>query len=155
MNINIVESKKILTVEVLQKFEDTIGVQLPSEYKEFLLLHNGGILEPDMGFKFKSQIKNIDESMIGLFYSLYDGEYGSLLKEFNNYQQYVADDMLIIASDPGSGLILLGISGEKQGKVYFWMQDFEPVGEYESECKTFALVADSFNEFLSSLTEVE
>ncbi len=106
------------------------------------------MLEPEMGFKFKSPTNNLeDESMIGFLYSIYDGEYGSLLREFMDYQKYVPTDMLIISNDPGSGLILLGLSGEKRGRVYFWRQEFEPIGEYESECKTFALVADSFQDF--------
>ena len=85
--------------------------------------------------------------MIGFLYSIYDGEYDSLLREFMDYQKYVPTDMLIISNDPGSGLILLGLSGEKRGRVYFWRQEFEPIGEYEFECKTFALVADSFQDF--------
>ena len=155
MKFKIVESKKELTMEALQNAEKIIGVKLPEDYRTFLLTHNGGRPEPDMGFKFKHPIRQFDESMIHFFYSINDGKGSNLIKEYKKHTPYMPDDMLIIANDPGSGLIVLGIRGERREKVYFWMQEFDEGLHYDAECTNFAIVADSFNEFLEKLYPVE
>ena len=154
MKFNIVESKKELTMEVLQNAEKIIGVKLPEDYRTFLLTHNGGRPEPDVGFKF-NPIRQIDDSMIDWFYSIHDGKYSNLIKKFEKYKRYLPNDMLVIANDPGSGWILLGIRGNRRGKVYFWVENFDEGLHQDAECTNFALVADSFNEFLECLYPVE
>lgn len=69
------------------------------------------------------------------------------------YKSYLPQDLINIANDPGGGMILLGIKGEK--KVYFWTVAFDAEDDYDAQCKTFAYVADSFNEFLGLLYPLE
>ncbi|WP_411836537.1 SMI1/KNR4 family protein [Peribacillus simplex] len=52
-----------------------------------------------------------------------------------------------MANDPGGNEILIGVSGEYQGKIYFWIHDIEP----EEEMGNMFILADSFAEFFNNL----
>jgi hypothetical protein len=154
MTIKIVESKAHTTIEKVEEFETLIGRILPDEYKQFLLQHNGGSPQPP-GFKFVLKDDDWDMAMVAWFLALFDGEYVNITDYFYTYQDRIPKDMLAIAHDPGGSLILLGLEGNKKGKVFFWLQELE---EDDGEPPTYdnvAFVANSFNEFLNSFTEVE
>ncbi|RKZ51183.1 MAG: hypothetical protein DRR16_14765 [Candidatus Parabeggiatoa sp. nov. 3] len=155
MSIKIKESQSNTTIKEIEEFEFLIGSTLPDEYKKFLLKHNGGRPKLNMSFKFKEPVQNWDQSMLGWFYSLGDDEYCNLEEEFKVWRDYLLNDMLIIANNPGGAFVILGILGDKRGKVYFWSQDFEDVDDEYEICHTFALVADSFNDFLNSLSKMK
>ncbi|MGG1646831.1 SMI1/KNR4 family protein [Peribacillus simplex] len=57
------------------------------------------------------------------------------------------EDFISIANDPGGNEILIGVSGEYQGKIYFWIHDIEP----EEEMGNMFILADSFAEFFNNL----
>lgn len=48
-----------LTVEDLITFEREIGGELPKDYKRFLLAHNGGLVEPWVGFRWEGAIQTL------------------------------------------------------------------------------------------------
>jgi len=51
----------------------------------------------------------------------------------------------------GENEILLGVNGEYQGKVYFWIHDIEP----EDEMDNMFILAGNFTEFFNNLYESE
>jgi hypothetical protein len=65
-------------------------------------------------------------------------------------------DLLPIAFDAGSNQVLLGISGMRKGKVYYWAMDFAPVEDLpEPTYDNIAFVADSFTDFLKKLRPMD
>lgn len=151
MKIKLVETEKKLTSEQLQKTEKTIGLQLPDEYRRFVLLYNGGCPKPG-GFRFICQATGSwEESLVAWFLAIYEGEAENFLKFFNDYQGRIPADTIAIARDPGGNLILLGTVGKQRGKIFFWQQDFETDEDDVADYSNVCWVADSFNDFINSL----
>lgn len=144
------ESEKQLTSEELEDAEKRLHVAFPSEYREFLLKHNGGRPTPK-SFEFKDTHGNDSDSLIHFFLAIYNGYDDNLEIE---YRARVEEDRLLphfvpIANDPFGNLICLSVAGEDLGKVYFWDHEIEPeTAGYEN----MSLIADSFTEFLNKLT---
>jgi hypothetical protein len=154
MTVKIVKSEAPITFDEVEEFETLISQRLPDEYKNFLLHHNGGRPEPS-GFKFSLNGYEWDIAMIAWFLALYKGEYENITNYFYTYQDRIPKDMLAIAHDPGGSLILLGLEGDNKGKVFFWLQELEGDDGEPPTYDNVAFVANSFNEFLNSFTEVE
>ncbi len=156
MNVKIENAKKSLTAEGLQKAEEVIGVTLPEEYKRFLMMHNGGYPEPadfEILWKENGEVKERMISNISWFMAIYDGDASNLLKKFESLKGRIPEDTIAIAIDPGGNYIVLGITGQNKGKVFFWMLDYEDhTGETANESNV-GFVANSFNEFFDSLCE--
>jgi cell wall assembly regulator SMI1 len=136
-----------LTGEELQQVETRIGVQLPEDYRLFLLQHNGGHPEPS-AFKYTCDQQQWKLAAVAYFLGIYEGEDENFLEYFDDYLGRIPAETIPIARDPGGNLILLGVSEAHRGKVYFWLQDFEnDAGDFSNVC----FVANSFSEFLNAL----
>lgn len=151
MNIRMTESEEKLTPREIKEAEKIINIQLPDEYKSFLLLYNGGHPEPGT-FKYICD-DHQNKSLVAWFLAIYKGKAENFLTFFKTYQGRIPEDTVAIGRDPGGNLILLGINRKNRGKVFFWLQDFEveegEVPDYSNVC----LIANSFDEFLNSLFE--
>ena len=147
MEIKISDAEEDLTEENLQQAEKRVDVKFPDEYRKFLLKHNGGSPEP-CAFKYTFEEDEPELACVAYFLAIYEGEDENFFDYFETYEERIPPQLIPIARDPGGNLILLGVSGKYTGKVYFWLQDFEPD---EPDFSNICLVADSFNEFLASL----
>ncbi len=100
--------------EQLTNFEKQIGVRLPEDYREFMLLNNGG--EPDkIEFTVKKYGGSIIQRFFGLGSTLYDTDnFDYILRTFKNR---VPPDFLPIASDMLGNLVLIGIKQKYEGKI--------------------------------------
>ncbi|MDY6994535.1 MAG: SMI1/KNR4 family protein [Pseudomonadota bacterium] len=149
MNIRMTESEKKLTPHEIEKAEKTLNLQLPEEYKRFLLLYNGGHPEPGK-FKYICD-DHQNRSLVAWFLAIYEGKAENFSTFYKTYKGRIPEDTIAIARDPGGNLILLGIEAENRGKLFFWLQDFEveegEIPDYSNVC----LIADSFDEFFNSL----
>lgn len=138
----------------LADFEKKIGYNLPPDYRQFLLQYNGGKPVPDFfqvpewqykeSFvnQLKGLIKEKDEKKVDLA-RLNDLLDGRLPKGF-----------VAIGSDPGGNHILLSLTNETKGNVYFFDHENEPddaTDDLEDYSNIF-LIANSFTEFLNNLT---
>ncbi|MEO7734310.1 MAG: SMI1/KNR4 family protein [Kofleriaceae bacterium] len=83
------------------------------------------------------------------FLSLYDGEFSNLERTIKLMGDRFPEDTLPIACDPFGNVVLIGLSGDKRGKVYFW--DHENEAEGGPDWSNIDLVADSFDSFMSGL----
>ena len=97
-------------------FETRIGTTLPSEYRDFLLTHNGGIFDPD---EIVLPCQAEPFASLGQVFALHSGSQ-SLDEVFENLVGEIPAELLAFAEDVGGNLLCIGIQGEHHGKVYFW-----------------------------------
>lgn len=140
--MKIVDSNKygVTSEEKVADFERKIEIQLPTDYREFLLTHNGGKPEPD-----SFNIGNNDTSSVRSFYGLHSDPYSNLAEHLDIYKGRISGNVIPITGDPCGNQVCLGVKGKHRGKVYFW--------DHELEGARHALtrIADDFNKFLNSL----
>ena len=158
--------KRPATLEEIERFEKVIGVRLPEDYREYLASGGGGAsTRGEYAFKMTKPgiLENDDvggEALLEYLLSAAasDGEESDLMasykymnspdREFN----YLPQDMIVIGEAPGGSYVLLGIKGDRRGKVYFWDSNLFPLEDFGPETyENISYVADSFSEFLSSL----
>lgn len=132
--------------EEIFKLEDEIGFTLPNDYKEFLINFNGGVPE----VKYSTFKLNELEENIGLqvLYGLDLEENLNLREWYEEYEDDLLDDCLIIGHGIGFGFIVLVNSPEVSG-VYFWDNSFEL--ENSSEDENIYKISDTFREFIEEL----
>ncbi len=147
------KSGKQIDENVLKKFEIELEKSLPSEYREFLLEHNICSVRPN-GFHIKhvSEISQEDEpdDMLGCFLGFDDSELkeSTLSWALSVYKDRIPKDYIPINFDYGGNVICIGINGFDRGKIFFW--DHEREGELDN----MLCIADSFESFINSLSEL-
>jgi hypothetical protein len=139
------ENPKI-SLQDIKQFEQEYDIVLPKQYVEFLLEYNGGFPQKS-GFNISD---DEGESLVNKFYGIGDMK-SNLGKVFEILEGEIPEDFISIANDPAGNEILLGVSGENQGKVYFWIHDRVP----EEVMDNMFNLADSFSEFFGNLYESE
>ncbi len=141
--------EKLTNYDILN-LEQELNLQLPQDYKNFLLKNNGGAPVQDWVFDFTQIIpesgKPFDNSsVIREFSTLSELPffYGNLIGE-----ELIPEKFLPIASDPFDNQILLCADENNYGKIYF--ADHEM---YDSETDHWLMteLADSFTEFINKL----
>jgi len=141
-----------LTEVDVASVERDLGVSLPSDYRSFLLAHNGGHPEPD-GFPIQD-FPLSDFGVINGFLGIKDGEYDDLRNYKVVFRDRIPANFLPIARDPGGNLLCLVVNGPRKGKIYFWFHEEEAdEGKPPSEDNIY-FIANSFNDLLNSLTEL-
>ena len=68
-------------------------------------------------------------------------------------QVRMPEELVPIAHDPGGNQICIAVAGPKTGAVYFWDHEEEADDDETPGYDNVYLIANSFNEFLNSLTE--
>ncbi|OMF94221.1 SMI1/KNR4 family protein [Paenibacillus sp. FSL R7-0337] len=137
-------SSEVLTESRLRDFEGINGLQLPQQYREFLLKHNGGYPKPYYFTISREQ----GMGMVNVFYGI--GEmYDDLDKKIHNFDEILEAGFIPIADDSGGNQICLGLTEAHFGHVYFWIHDEDP----EDMGNMFFLSKD-FGEFLERLHEI-
>ncbi|PDY47042.1 SMI1/KNR4 family protein [Bacillus pseudomycoides] len=139
------ENPKV-SLQDIKQFEQECDVTLPKQYVDFLLEYNGGFPQ-ESSFKISD---DEGESLVNKFYGIGDMK-SNLGKVFEVLEGEIPEDFISIANDPAGNEILLGVNGDFQGKVYFWIHDIEP----EDEMDNMFILADSFVEFFNNLYESE
>ena len=132
--------------EEILKFENEIGFALPNDYKEFLICFNGGVPEVKYStFKLNELQENIG---LQVLYGLDLEENLDLREWYEEYEDDLLDDSLIIGHGLGFGFIILVNSPEVSG-VYFWDNTFELENSYEDE--NVYKISDTFKEFIEEI----
>lgn len=135
-----------VSLQDIKQFEQDYDITLPNQYVDFLLEYNGGFPQ-ESNFKISN---DGGESLVNKFYGIGDMK-SNLGKVFEVLEGEIPEDFISIANDPAGNEILLGINGEYQGKLYFWIHDIEP----EEDMDNMFILADSFVEFFNNLYESE
>jgi hypothetical protein len=130
-------------------FEKLIRGSLPNDYKAFLKAENGGEPEPQL-FRSISANQEITESALRYLSALCKGLGGeaNLKSDLECYEDRILPGFVSIGCDDFGNQIVLGVSDDNRGKVYFW--DHEEEGD-EPTFANMSFVANSFSEFIKSL----
>lgn len=109
----------------------------------------------DAFFRWKGEHASYADSVVDWFLSLEKQGPVSLEVYLSWYKERMPDHLIPIAFDPFGNLVCLSIRRNDRGAVYFWDHEGEAlvVGAKQPYYGNLSLVADSFNEFLNSLTE--
>lgn len=150
MRIEIIESEPPVSPERIAEVEQTLGIKLPEQYKAFLLKHNGGGPRPS-GFLYRRDGEEAQAGLASWFLAIHNGPQENFLDYFQTFRHRIPRDTVPIARDPGGNLILLGLEGSLQGKVFFWDKESEPLDGSPTEPELLYWVADSFDDFLKGL----
>lgn len=136
-----------IDLKIIEDFEKSRGIVLPDDYKNFLLEYNGGT--PEVKYS-TFWVGELNENMIlDTLYGLNIEKRGLNLEFMNNeFGDEELSDVIIIGSDPGSGLIVL-VNYEGMKGVYYW--DDQLNFEQSTEDDNMYKVADSFDEFITNL----
>jgi cell wall assembly regulator SMI1 len=102
----------------IQVLEQELGIQLPSDYRQFLLTHNGG--RPTAA-EFPLPGVPLNTSVIDWFYGIHKGrerDY-NLRAAYDDLKDRMHANFFPIACDPGGNQICLSVAGEDRETVYF------------------------------------
>jgi hypothetical protein len=136
------------------RFEQAIGCRLPEDYREFLLVFNGGQISLDqVVFPIGH---GSDTAVLNVFCSLNSPrlnieEMYDLLKNDDEFPRVL---LLIGYDDNGSG-VCLAIHGDKRGEI--WLNDRRDPGlpkprlAWYDRKRDFKKLANSFTEFIQML----
>lgn len=147
------------TKEHVKEIEDMIGAPLPDAYRGHAMRVHGGHPEPCFfAIRWGNQpwAKACAYGRVHFFYPLYECEVPNLPEHFRKFRSQIPTDTIEIASaGPGESLILLGISGEQCGKVFFWYEVPEPHREttLKPGYGNVGFIADDFLVFLHGLRQ--
>ena len=131
--------------------ERRLGIHLPSDYRSFLLTHNGGYPEPSV-FTISRGVSG-ELGVVNRFYGIWKEKEYDLLSEVETFQGRMPANLLPIACDPGGNQICLSVSGSDRGKVYFWFHEEEADEGEPPTYDNVYFVANSFGELLDNLVE--
>jgi hypothetical protein len=130
----------------LLAFQRRIGHELPADYREFLLEHNGGVPEATI-----VETKSVS-SLVRRLHGLHGGpSWARLDKLRKTFDGRVPDGMLPIGTDPFGNLYCLGIAGRFRPKVWFWDHEGEAHEGEPPRTDNLTLVAPSFASFIGKL----
>lgn len=135
MAIPVVPFLLLKSPEVIGSFEEHIGKELPSDYKEFIVKYNGGYpQEPN------SIIDNWNVS-VRCFFGLDVNNNYNLGHVLNLYKDVIPLNSIPIAEDNSGNLIVLSLEKPSYGEIFFW--DHEGI--------KLKIIAQSFTDFIDSL----
>ncbi|MEG3895990.1 MULTISPECIES: SMI1/KNR4 family protein [unclassified Microcoleus] len=156
MNIQIHESYPPIAIAQIKSLEERLGMQLPQNYINFLLSHNGGFPEIG-GFVYRSEAAN-RLGVVNRFLGIHSGKYDNLddyLMLYKEREKRIPSNLIPIANDPGGNLICLSIDGSDLGNVYFWDHDWESEDEAEVNYSNVYCIANSLEEFFQNLRKFD
>jgi hypothetical protein len=144
INTNAIEKP---SEDLLLNFETQVGVNLPEDYRKFLLNYNGGRPIPDF-FWIEDQK---DGSCVYEFYGLYSeiGPY-SINYYYGNDLYGIPSSMIPIADDGTGNNICMGVYSDNLGEIFFLDHELHPFHDANSMIG-ISKIADSFTDFLRNL----
>lgn len=106
--------------EKVNQFEIELDIKLPKQFKEFLYKYNGG-KTPETNFR----LNKVSSDLV-CFYGLDETEefcdfYKA--KKRDSFKEFIEEGYLLIGYNSFGDYILIGVSEENNGKIYFYYHD--------------------------------
>lgn len=141
--LNTTEAGPTISETDIQRFEQRHSMILPSDYKRFLLLKNGGRPERDLFFVPESKMNLI--ARVHFFFSINDPVKGNDLDWIlDTVASKIQKGVLPIAKTEGPDKICLEVTGDYPGRILFW-------DVHILKGENVYPVAKSFTEFVEGL----
>lgn len=153
-NISLIDSEPVIALKDIENLELLLNVKLPEDYKQFLLIHNGGHPIKDMYpiiqiFDFHRYgwgDSEVYDCEISSFSAICNSEYNNLFRE-NLNKIDIPDEFFIIACSSIGDSICIRIKEENFGKLYYYGHDWD----VENGSISYILIANTFTDFINSL----
>lgn len=137
-----------LSAEALLEFEAKIGHQLPEDYRQFLLEHNGALLEATAFKVGEGDWDAIDDH----FFGLHEGPTQNFKDSYFDDADYFPRNCLPIAADGMGNYICIGLAGTHRGKILFLDHETRDDDSPDQERQ---VIASSFTAFVKELRTEE
>ncbi len=139
----------------LSRLEDHLGIELPADYRAFLLRTSGGRPYPEAAFNDEFG-REEGGSLMDAFLSVEHEELWLTIAQHQlAFEDRVPVDLLPIGFDQGGSLVCIGIGPENHGQVFFWaMEDEVDKGETPDYRNVWRL-ARTFDEFIEGFFDDE
>ena len=140
---------KPATAEEISQLEEEVG-ELPLDYFDFLMSHNGGRPEPSICKSIDGK-KYVVDDLLALSYKL---KFGSSITNYMNvYRDRIPGQSLPIGNSPGGDVYLLDLRKDEFGSILYWRHELESNGIGTHYYGNIKKVANSFSDFLNQFTE--
>ena len=139
------ESHVSITSKDIRKLEKRLGHSLPEDYGIFLSKYGLTAGTGDVRFGILND-PDQDESSIEEFYGINPDDGRDLYDLREAFEHELPLEFLPIASS-GAGHIVLALSGESEGEVYWWLTH----GGSEDPYEDLELISHNFDQFMNSL----
>ena len=148
--ITISDSQPPIQHHDITAIEQQLGIQLPSDYRTFLLAHNGGHPEPNT---FPIQSFYADQyGLLEWFVCISPNDPNDLAHMMSTFHDRIPSNVLTIARDPGGNLLCMALTGANLGTVYYWDHEEESPEDTLPTYDNMYFVAPNFTALLQSLT---
>lgn len=137
-----------LSVAMVNQLNGLLGIDVPQDYKDFLINTNGGRFdfEDEHYIFFEKQNKKI---WIDVFYGNKENKRSSLMFWNKEYSDEIPENAIIIGDTQDHGFLVYICSGDTKG-IYFW-DDLFSIDGSSSEGKNAYFVANDMNELLKKI----
>jgi hypothetical protein len=144
-----IQSKNVkIKEENILRFEQNFSIELPDDYKNFLLQYNGGI--PD---KLILSVEKYGDSILKELYGIVDEQIRDIPSNIKTYNNRIPSEFIPIGCDQLGNQIIMGVGTKYKHKIYFWWHE----GESESEKPVYSniyLISENFTSFIESLKDI-
>ncbi len=139
------EDFSTLTAGELDAFEAERGIRIPAEYREFLTEQCAFYVADDFGYPMREVSEMTSDDGNEKLEYFYNREFVSGSDAF---ARVWGENVLPIGENMGGDYVCIGIRGDHYGKIYFLYH------EDEERADGLYLIADSFEEFILSFTDI-
>jgi len=138
------------TIEDIQNLESEFDMSIPEDYKDFLMMHNGG--KPDIGNEWgyaEFYVEDLESSQfLDILYGI-----GVKKLDISYWTNFFPGDIppktLVIGGDPGGAMLLLFNDNSENDGIYYYDHAYRH--KQSSDEQNTYFVADTFTEFIALL----
>ncbi|SDY22073.1 SMI1/KNR4 family protein [Thermoactinomyces sp. DSM 45892] len=142
--VKVISKDSKLGTSDIERLEAEIQIQLPKEYKSFLLKFNGG-------YTVLPLFRISDEQGVSVVNNLFGtgSSHRNLQKVIDILEDRMPEGFIPIGDDPSGNMICVGTKAPYYDHIYFW--DHEEEAEDEPDMSNMYFLANNIFEFLDSL----
>ena len=137
----------------IQKLESEVGFELPTDFREFTLKHNGGEIAPSHLDRPEIEEGDPTWTMITFFYRVANAEERQTIAwNWRLSSKSIPSHLLPFAEDLIGANFCISLDGPDRGSVF--LHDYDCGGaSYKCDYEDCSLLAPSFSNFLEMLRE--